>query len=249
MLPLSIRGYLALGYNILYFRHVNNRTKVHGDLSILSAIDITLKQFDQYNLKVTKSASSDLIRFQTTLKNTPANYTLTSAQVSELHEIIEKLEQVLFAESNITLAYILTDKRIDINKLTNDCGALFSTGIFNKLPDIAQYDFREAGKCIAFERPTAAAFHLLRGTESVLRYFYNTFVKRNRIRNLLWGPITDSLRIQKRPPPEVLLNNLDNIRLSYRNPTQHPEKIYSIDEAQDLFALCEDVVNQMMSLI
>ena len=45
----------------------------------------------------------------------------------------------------------------------------------------------------------------------------------------------------------VLLNNLDNIRQSFRNPTQHPEKIYDIQEVQDLWSLCVDVVNRMSS--
>jgi hypothetical protein len=32
----------------------------------------------------------------------------------------------------------------------------------SSLPASAQVDFREAGICIAFERPTAVAFHLMR---------------------------------------------------------------------------------------
>lgn len=46
-------------------------------------------------------------------------------------------------------------------------------------------------------------------------------------------------------PQKELLDNLDNIRVSFRNPTQHPEKRYDIDEAQDLFNLCIEVVNRM----
>ncbi len=63
----------------------------------------------------------------------------------------------------------------------------------------------------------------------------------------MWGPMIISLRKRKKSrPPDVLLNNLDNIRVSFRNPTQHPEKIYDIQEAQDLFGLCVDVVSRMI---
>src|SRR5258706_16076864 len=105
------------------------------------------------------------------------------------------------------------------------------------MPPIAKYDVEEAGKCIAFERPTAAAFHLLRGTESVLKDFYCTMIKQKRCQ-LMWGPMVADLR--KRPKTKkniVLLDNLDNIRRSFRNPTQHPEKIYDIQEVQDLWGL------------
>lgn len=100
---------------------------------------------------------------------------------------------------------------------------------------------------MAFERPTAAAFHLLRATEGVLRHFYCSVVKRNRIDPLLWGPIITALRDRRKPPAASLLANLDNIRVSFRNPTQHPEKIYDIHEVQDLFGLCIEVINRMVT--
>jgi hypothetical protein len=37
------------------------------------------------------------------------------------------------------------------------------------------------------------------------------------------------------------------IRTNYRNPTQHPEAIYTIDTAQDLFGVCIDVLGKMAS--
>lgn len=63
----------------------------------------------------------------------------------------------------------------------------------------------------------------------------------------MWGPMVTHLKKRKAKPipPATLLNNLDNIRVSFRNPTQHPEKIYDIQEVQDLFGLCVDVVNRM----
>ncbi|MBI5022232.1 MAG: hypothetical protein HZB59_12415 [Ignavibacteriales bacterium] len=42
-----------------------------------------------------------------------------------------------------------------------------------------------------------------------------------------------------------LLSNLDDIRITFRNPTQHPEKVYDIDEVQDLLGRCIDVVSRI----
>jgi hypothetical protein len=114
--------------------------------------------------------------------------------------------------------------------------------VYAKLPEVAQYDFGEAGKCIAFERPTAAAFHLMRGTEGVLLRDR----KRDRVKPLLWGSMVNDMKNRRRKPPKELLQNLGNIRESFRNSTQHPEKVYDIQETQDLFGLSVDVVNRML---
>jgi hypothetical protein len=55
------------------------------------------------------------------------------------------------------------------------------------------------------------------------------------------------MRNRGKPPAGPLLNNLDNIREHYRNPTQHPDKVYDINEVQDLFGLCIDAINRMVS--
>jgi hypothetical protein len=248
MKPISIFGYIGLGCNIQLLRELaKENSPVHDDKGVLKVINLLLSGFDTYNLRVTVSASRTMSELIEKLQNTDNNYLLSSEDAINLNEAIEQIDPVLRAESLITSAFILTEKRMDLNKLMNDVPALFSQGTFNKLPDIAQYDFKEAGKCIALERPTAAAFHILRATESVLKQFYINTVKPNCTDNLMWGPMTDTLRKRQSSLSEELLHHLDHIRESFRNPTQHPEKIYTLDEAQDLFSLCEDVVNRMVS--
>ena len=64
-------------------------------------------------------------------------------------------------------------------------GSVPGSGTFDKLSELSKTDFTEAGKCIAFERYTAAAFHVLRGTEQALTEFYLKKVKRRRIKKNL----------------------------------------------------------------
>jgi len=174
--------------------------------------------------------------------------TLSQAQASRLSMWMTELRTTLEAELKGFHAYTTTPKRLDIDKLINAPSSLMAPDVYASLPEIAQYDLSEAGKCIAFERPTAAAFHLMRATEGVLRQFYLSRVKRNRV-ELMWGPIVRELRLRKSIKiPQVLLDHLDNIRRSFRNPTQHPEAVYSIEEVQDLWSLCIDVVNRMARL-
>jgi hypothetical protein len=96
-----------------------------------------------------------------------------------------------------------------------------------------------------FEEATAAAFHLMRGTEAVLRDLYVRWVKRDRIPEpRMWGLMINHLRKRNSAPPKVLLDHLDGIRTNFRNPTQHPDATYDIHEAQDLFSVCVDAVNR-----
>jgi hypothetical protein len=47
-------------------------------------------------------------------------------------------------------------------------------------------------------------------------------------------------------PKRIIVDHLKNIGQNFRNPTQHPDMIYDIDEVQNLLALCLDVVNRMI---
>jgi len=249
-----IRGYITIGYNLRYLLDVSTSHKVFGEKQVRGTILTFIHACSDNGLHVTSRAAQALydpfIRKWATanLDDELTALTLSVEETAAIKEASYQIQTVIFAEAQGVLAHVTRDKRFAIDRLLNDVSSLMSPGVFDKLPDIAKYDFGEAGRCIAFEAPTAAAFHLMRGTEDVLKYFYCSIVRRDRV-SLMWGPIVSDLRKKRTPPPTVLLNNLDNLRASFRNPTQHPEKIYDIEEAQDLFALSVDVVNRMMKYL
>lgn len=241
----SIEDYIFFGTEIRFLQDVKQGMRVHDKGWILHNIDGFLGHVDAFQLPVTQRACGDLMRMRDALLEVPPDRLLTSEEAVELKGIMGHVRRTVLAEAGGNVAFIVTDKRIDVNKLLRNMPALFAPGVADSLPDIAHHGFSEAGRCIAFELPTAAAFHILRATEGVLRHFYCCVVRQKRVTPLMWGPMVESLRARQRPPPRPLLDNLDNIRLSFRNPTQHPDKIYDIQEVQDLFSLCVDVVNRM----
>ena len=250
MIKQPIWTYIQIGTSLRYLQEAEEGRllKEKDNPSwILDNIKWTLDSLDKFGLPVTKRASTELQNFYNKHKNCKFGSRLTQKQASELREIVINLRRTFSAEAKGIFAYIVTDKRIDVDKLLDDVPALFSPRIFQLMPDIAQYDFMEAGKCIAYELPTAAAFHTLRGTESTLRLYYCNHIKRRRLTTLLWRPMVEHLRKCKKPIPKILLDNLDNIALNFRNPTAHPEYKYDIYEVQDLFNLCVDVNNRMIS--
>lgn len=250
MIKIPIGNYIQVGASLRYLQEAEEGRyfKRKDERSwILDNIKSTLDCLDEFGLPVTKRASTKLHEFYNKHRNCKFDTKLTSEQALELIQIVNTLRPTFSAEAAGIFAYIVTDKRIDTNKLLNDVPALFSPGTFQLIPDIAQYDFREAGKSIAYELPTAGAFHILRGTESTLRFYYCNYIKQRRLTTLLWRPMVEHLRKCKKPIPKILIDNLDNIAVNFRNPTAHPEYKYDINEVQDLFNLCVDVNNRMMN--
>jgi hypothetical protein len=244
----SIFGYFYFGTTVRYLQDISEGYHVHdterGALA-LTNLRRFLETLSDLDLQVTKRAAEPLKGIVRELEPLPEDARLTATQAKKINDLMERIRPTLEAELEGFEAYVVTPKRIDVVRLLKDVPFLLAPGAFSKISDVARYDLTEGGKCIAFERPTAAAFHILRATESVLRFYYCGHVKRNRV-NLMWGQMVQHLRGRPREKiPETLLNNLDDIRLHFRNPTQHPEKVYDIQEVQDLWGRCTDAINRM----
>jgi hypothetical protein len=254
VLAQPIRGYIVIGYNLRYLLDVSTNHSVYGKKRVLDTIRTLIRDCTDSGLLVTSRTALDLYDPLITTWDKGKRHadlhtrTLSLEEVAAVKEASYQVQTVAFSEAQGVFAHVTRDKRFPVDRLLSDVPSLMSPGIFEALPEVARYDFGEAGRCIAFEAPTAAAFHLMRATEDVLRYFYCSLVERDRVR-LMWGDIVAGLRKLGSPPPAVLLNNLDNLRTGFRNPTQHPEMIYDIEDAQDLFALSVDAVNRMMKYL
>ncbi len=249
MIRQSIVLYYVFGTEMRYLQDARLGFSIINEGCILDNIDRFLNNIDMLGLVVTSRAAWKLRSCRQTLAQA-GNPSLNQEQATELAQIMNNLRLTLDAEIQGIHAFTTTPKRLDSGKLLDDVPSLFAPDIFSFFPDFAKYDFAEAGKCTAFELPTSAAFHILRATEANLRHYYKQMVKQNRIASDMWGPIVQDLRKRIKTKKHTTLNNhLDNIRLSFRNPTQHPEATYDIHEVQDLFSVCIDANNRMFKIL
>jgi hypothetical protein len=171
---------------------------------------------------------------------------LPVATVALVKEEATILENVVFAEAVTKKIYTLPARRFNTECLLLEPHKLLKQGTFQKLEEVAKSDFASSCRCILFGESTAAAFHILRCTESVLKSYYFHHRRQNRLPKPMWANMVDQLKVKTRnKPPAALLISLDLIRTAYRNPTQHPEALYEIDSAQDLFGVCIDVIGKM----
>lgn len=255
MEKVSLYDYYSFGFN--YYILMNNSSeKTIEEFS--KEITIYSNFINDLDLKVTKS----LLKLYGWNDNITAlnklNVGVKKKKVieSELHqkiiELIKKADSTLDAELNIKNGFLIKEKRISTEKLINEIDSIFSIDTFLHLPDVARFDFMESGKCLAFDRNTASAFHSLRGTEDVLKFYYTNLTGKVATETQTWGNFHTEIeagitvgKIMPHPPKE-LMQNLNSLRIYYRNKTQHPQLIYNCDEAQDLMFNCIKCVNEII---
>jgi hypothetical protein len=247
MNAVAIWDYIRIGACLRFLQDARAGWSITKKNWVLDNIGSFIDDLSALSLNVTMRASYKLIEFQEELGARPKDALLSNEDAQKLKQIMQEIRLTFVAETQGIYAYFVTDKRLDVKKLLEHVDQLFNPEAFQSCPETACHDFNQAGLCIAFELPTAAAFHVLRGTEDVLRLYYKKYIRPAK-QGLTWGQMINELKnkAKGKKPDSILLNNLDNIRHSFRNPTQHPDKIYDINEAQDLFSLCIDVVNRMI---
>lgn len=154
------------------------------------------------------------------------------------------------AETSIADTYVVTPKRgYDTVSLIQSGEILFPADLPAKVPE-AILDVREATRCIAFELPTAAAFHLFRAVEAVLYRYYDTVTNgkpRPKSRNM--GDFINALETIDAGEKRVR-SALRDLKDLHRNPLVHPEhSLSTIDEAVALLGGVQSVVVHMLAAI
>jgi len=169
-------------------------------------------------------------------------------KVNEVQMAAKEFETVLAAECQVMDTYFVSKKGTYstadlIERAHHQVPPAYRPG----LPEFTRADLDQAGRCLAFDLPTAAAFHLLRGTEAVLRQYYERIVpgtKRAAPKMRNWGVYLKLLKEHGAEPRVTSL--LDHLKDSYRNPVLHPEENYTDERAQLLFGVCISALGMMI---
>jgi hypothetical protein len=239
-------AYVKIGLAIRLLRNIASTDTKSFAIASLGALQLELANG---NFQVTLAAmdSQAFGSMMQTLSALGDDQTPIGAPLAEqIRFELQQIETVVFPEAIIKRVYVLPNRRFNSEYLLNSPQMLLKQGVFEKLDAIAQQDISSACRCILFGEATAAAFHILRATESVLKSFYFKHKRQNRLEKPMWGSMLTELKAKtKNKPPATLMTSLDLIRTAYRNPTQHPEATYEIDGAQDLFGVCLDVIGKM----
>lgn len=172
----------------------------------------------------------------------------------QLNDVVQKakdFETVLANELPGLATYVVSQKGIySTDELISSAETHIPERYRHHLSIKAEDDIQRAGKCLAFEVPTASAFHMWRAVESVMNTYYeqltgNNFEKGKVTRN--WGQYIEALK--RANADEKITAFLDHIRESYRNPIAHPEESVKLDDAFGLFGAALSVIGQMLRCV
>lgn len=159
----------------------------------------------------------------------------------------QEFETLLAAELSIADLYAVTKKRgFDTTALAERGAELFPLDLLSKVPEVA-LDAAQVGRCLAFELPNAAAFHLYRIQELVMRRYYDVVTKKAKRpdkRN-----ITAYIDAMKNAgfKDQKVFSALAGLANFYRNPLIHPdESLQTIEDAIALFGAINTIVIYML---
>ena len=145
--------------------------------------------------------------------------------------------------------FFVSEKRIyKTRSLIENAEKSLPEDVLARLDDQTVYDIKQAGRCLAFDIPTAAGFHILKAVESLIREYHLRVTGAHipkRSRN--WGQYI--MRLNNAGADRKVTGFLDHIREFYRNPIVHPEVTLTLEEALSLFGAAMSAIVQLDAAI
>jgi len=182
----------------------------------------------------------------------PDRPSLVGVGAYELESVLKKFEPVLAAECAALDTYTVSQKRgYSTPHLVEHGEAMLSLETVEDLGEGSSIisDIRSAGRCLAFDTPTAAGFHILRAVEAVMSSYYTHVTGRAlKKQNRNWGLYLQ--KMAKEPGSDGKIRGaLEHIKENYRNPISHPEITLSESHAVMLFGLSLSAIEIMAEAI
>lgn len=185
----------------------------------------------------------DLLMSARTLKRLIEVLTNQKSTYSDFTELTKQLENRLTDELRLRKFFCIERDKESFLLEKNLFGATVTTAF----PSVT-IDIEEAGKCLAFERWTASVFHLMRVMEVALLVL-GSALKLLPTTNRSWDSVLKKYEAELSKPlaqrcPEWAADDsffsgatvfLRSVKDAWRNPTMHVEKVYTEEQAEDVW--------------
>lgn len=244
---------INLGYFHEFARGVGWLQLVEPDISIDDTLCTVLNRvhallYDRMTnqlvpLSTSKQVTAELIQAITGITSRQGNGEKTNEQDAQaVSAALQKFETVFLAELSLLDAYFVSQKGLySTNSLIEQADVSIPDTIRKQMSQETVKEIKQAGRCLAFELPTASAFHILRAVESVMQDYFKELVGSlpiKQIRN--WGAFIKNLQSNSANPK--IIANLEQIKDNYRNPIVHPDAVVEMEDAMSLFSLCQSAL-------
>jgi hypothetical protein len=166
--------------------------------------------------------------------------------VWSVNNALQEFETVLKAEMSFIDVFLVFKKRgYDTNDLIERAEVLLPAVFPAKVPE-AVTDIKQVGRCLAFELPTAAGFHMMRSIEHVLRVYFDVVAKGTQ--RPTSNNMGEYLRIldENDYGDKKVRACLRQIKDLHRNELIHPEVTLDLDEALNLWGIVQSAISAML---
>jgi hypothetical protein len=180
----------------------------------------------------------------------PWDGALIESKLQGLQSRVKSFETLLEQELQELPVFCCEDEalgNLSVNKLLIGAHNGYPREVREHLPPQCPAEIDEAGKCLVFERATAAGFHILRAVELALIAYLNaipgfTMPPLNRQN---WGEYIAQLK--KNSADKGLVDHIQNLKDNHRNPLMHPQDTLTMPEAVSLFGVCQGSIETIIS--
>lgn len=179
-------------------------------------------------------------------KDFPIGRPIGKEVAQRFHSATEAVERVLRENLPKLRTYILTKKRaFDLDLLIESPEEMLSEQAQQILSGYLLDNWREFGRCVVFEVPTAAAFFVLRVTEGVIRKYHKAITGRKYPAESGSVGVAAYLRAIRGKAREDVVAALSQLRAVHRNKTMHPGPVLAMPAAITLANICTGAIDTM----
>lgn len=169
-------------------------------------------------------------------------------EASNIVSLLTKFENNLEAEYATKDLFVVSPKGLysttDLIERTENA---FPEEFRDRIP-AAMRDLKEAGRCIAFEVPTAAAFHIFRAGETVAKQYVAAVRGTPPSDKEKRGGLGKFVEILEEKGADTRVTSaISQLAKLHRNPTMHPEMFITKTEILGTFAMAQSVIQSMIA--
>ena len=247
----NVHYFYAFSKTLQQLANVPANTTIMENFSTFYSAENALRDFMANDLLPPQASRekcgqlADLLRTysESAFSEPPRTEPLNEYDIAAIANAMKEFEAVLEGEYRIKTVFAVSKKALySLEQLVFRGDEMVTESVHNLMPGMKN-DLKDAGRCIAFEVPTAAAFHLFRAAEAGVKSY---------ILAVRGTPVTDKEKnlglggykniLEEHGVDQRVLAALDQLIKLHRNPTIHPDVRVSNEEILATLGMVDSLI-------
>jgi hypothetical protein len=176
---------------------------------------------------------------------------IEGSKIKKALKKLDELETVFSMEAVGLDVYAVAQKAgYSTDTLVQHGEEIIPEEIRDYMPEYALKELHEAGRCLVFDLPTAAGFHMMRSVESVLHSYWDVISggkPRPTLQSGADAPMGTYInQVENEGADKIVTGVLKQIKDLHRNPLMHPDAVLNMNEAIVLLGVVSSAIMAMI---